>query len=93
MKHIGLLPRLKALDHKLNDLFHKILFSKKSSSPVHSYWAHGSLLLSGNHHFESFTIASTSLLTPTGRLFNKWPHIFSICRSGAIEFARFLFMS
>ena len=28
------------MDHKINDLFDKILFCKKNSSPVHSYWAH-----------------------------------------------------
>ena len=92
MKHIGLLLHLKALDHKINDLFDKILFCKKSISPVHSYWAHGSLMLSGNHDFESCTMASTSLLTATGRLFHKWPHIFSVFLSGALEFVRCFFI-
>ena len=90
MKHIGLLPHLKALDHKLNDLFHKILFCIKSSIPVHSDWAHGSLLLSRNYHSESVTIASANLLTAAGHLCHKWPHIFSACLSGALEVARYV---
>ena len=37
-------------------MFHKILFCIQSSIPVHSYRAHGSLLLSRNYHSERFTI-------------------------------------
>ena len=45
--------------------------------------------LSGNHHSESFTIANTSWLTATGYVCHTWPHIFSVCRSEALEFSRF----
>jgi hypothetical protein len=50
-----------------------------------NYWSHGFLLQSGNHHSESFAMASASLLTATGCLCHKWPHIFSVCRSEALE--------
>ena len=36
MKHIVLRPHLRALDHKLNDLFNKILVCKKINIPVPS---------------------------------------------------------
>ena len=112
MKHIVLRPHLRALDHKLNDLFNKILYCKKINIPVPSWLplrlvpimisliavGHNRtttesmvpcFFLSGKHHSESFTIANTSWLTATGHVCHTWPHIFSVCRSEALEFSRF----
>jgi hypothetical protein len=39
-----------------------------------------------------FRIASTSWLTATCHVCHKWPHIFSVCRSEALELSRVLFL-
>ena len=46
--------------------------------PQENYWAHGSLLLSGNHHFATF--ATMIWLTVMEYLCHKLPRISSTCR-------------
>jgi hypothetical protein len=39
----------------------------------------GSYWLSWSHHFESFTVATMTWLTPTEYMYHKWPWICSVC--------------
>jgi hypothetical protein len=55
-----------------------------------NYWSHGSPLLSGNHHSESFTMASASLLTAYGLSVSQMAKYIFVCHSEALECFRVL---